>query len=506
MNIVLTVIITVFIFGALIAIHELGHYLVARSFRVGIREYSIGMGPKLWQKQGKYNKFTLRAFPIGGYVDMVGENADDDGTAPEDEGKTPLNTKPIWQRMLIVLAGPFTNIVLGLVIMAIMVLFQSNLYGTTIDYFGSVAISDDNMVYVTEDFGGFEKGDIIYAAGGERVNANGISLEDFINGNKSAGSFLVIRKNSTDFVFAREMTVDFSKVSLVEQDGYICVAEDYYNSEDQLAAQKNDIVYSVGGVLCAESGVQVDNYADTYGVAEDVIYLKRYGNTVSPIVVECDELDKVPLAVSGALAVGDEIVSVGSYRAYVYADMSYGVFNNGVEAVDVTVIRDGKRITVENVVFYKGSEKGVVYGELDFMPVEVEKDFGSVCYNSVFQPLSTLRMTVDNIIQTFTGRYGIEALSGPVGIGGQIGEVLSSDTNRVSMMFTLVVMITLSLGLCNLLPLPVLDGGRLLLYIIEAIRRKPLNPKVEQYIMTGSMLLVFGLMIFVMFKDIIGLL
>ena len=266
MNIVLTIIVTVFIFCVLIALHELGHYLVARFFGVGIREYSIGMGPKLFQRQGKYNKFTLRALPIGGYVDMVGENSDDDGSAPEDAGKTPLNTKPIWQRMLIVLAGPVTNILLGLLIMAILVLFQSNLYGTTIDYFGASAISDDNMVYLTEDFGEFQKGDIIYAADGKIVNANDLGLTGFVDANKGAKEFLVIRKNSTDFVFARYVSVNFEKLKLAVDNGYVCVAEDVYNSEGVLAAQKNDIIYSINGVLCAKD-TDVDGYAKKYGTA-----------------------------------------------------------------------------------------------------------------------------------------------------------------------------------------------------------------------------------------------
>ncbi len=505
MNIVLTVVVTVLIFGVLIALHELGHYLAARAFHVGIREYSIGMGPKLWQKQGKYNKITLRALPIGGYVDMVGESSDDDGSAPEDAGKTPLNKKPIWQRMIIVLAGPLTNIILGLVIMSVTVLFQSNLYGTTVDFFGSSAISDDNMVYLSEAYGGFEKGDIIYAADGVPVNANGMGLEDFIAENKDAGEFLVVRRNSTDFVaLTRFVSVNFGRLTLEMKDGYVCATEDVYNEDGVLAVQKNDIIYSIDGVLCSRD-TDVANYAEKYGTAENVIILKRYGTEAEPIVVKDVSLEGAPLAVSGALAVGDEIKKVGSYSTHVYSDMSYGIFNDGIEPVDITVVRDGKKQVVEDVVFLKGSEKGVIYGEIDFAPKEVKKTFGSVLYNAVFQPLSTLKMTIDNIAETFTGRYGVEALSGPVGIGGQIGEVLASDTDRVSTMFTLIVMITMSLGLCNLLPLPVLDGGRLLLYVIEGIRRKPLNPKVEQGIMTVSMLLVLALMAFVMFKDIIGL-
>lgn len=507
MNTVLTIIVTVLIFGTLIALHELGHYLVARAFGVGIREYSIGMGPKLFQKQGKYNKFTLRALPIGGYVDMVGENADDDGSDPEDEGKVPLNTKPIWQRMLIVLAGPVTNIVLGLLIMAGIVLFQAHLYGTTIDYFGNIAISDDSMVYLTEKHEGFEKGDIIYAIDGIAVNANEQGLEGFVAENGGGKQVLVLRKNHTDFVLPvnrAQINIPAESIKLTVIDGFVCAAEDVKNDEGAIILQKNDIIYSINGMLCTEDG-NLEDYASAYGSAKSAIVLKRFGNTEKPVIVETDGLSGLPLAASGRLEVGDEIKKVGSYRTYVYADMSYGIFNDGVDPVDITVMRDGKKQTVENVVFYKGSEKGVLYGEIDFAPVETPKTFGTVLRNVIFQPLSMLTTTLDGLVKTFTGRYGIEALSGPVGIGEQIGAVLAADSDRLYMLLTLFVMITLSLGVCNLLPLPVLDGGRLLLYTIEAIRRKPLNPKVEQIIMTGSMILVLLLMVFVMFKDVIGL-
>lgn len=528
MNTVLTIIVTVLIFGSLIALHELGHYLFARMFGVGIREYSIGMGPKLFQVKGKYNKFTLRALPIGGYVDMVGETNDDDGSSPEDEGKVPLNTKPIWQRMLIVLAGPFTNIVLGLLIMSVLVLFQPHLYGTTINYFGNIAISDDSMVYLSEKHEDFQKGDIIFAIDGNAVNANDKGLEGFVAANKGEKQILVLRKNHTDFVlpvarvdlktaFKDVETMDKIKLTII--DGFACVAEDVAVYENVLEndaptlkktgilLQKNDILYSLNGVLCTDEA-KLEEYANGYITADSAIVLKRFGNTEKPIVIKTADVSTLPLAASGRLMAGDEIKKVGSYNTHVYADMSYGIFNDGVKPVDITVVRDGKKQTVENVVFYKGSEKGVIYGEIDFVPLEAPKTFGTVLHNVVFQPLSMLKTTLDGLVKTFTGRYGIEALSGPVGIGGQIGDVLASDSAlsyRVEMLATLFVMITLSLGVCNLLPLPVLDGGRLLLYTIEAIRRKPLNAKVEQIIMTSSMILVLLLMVFVMFKDVIGL-
>lgn len=583
MNLILTVVVTLLIFGVLIAIHEFGHYLVARAFKVGIREYSIGMGPKIWQKKGKYNKFTLRALPIGGYVDMVGESAGDDGSDPEDAGKPPLNTKPVWQRMLIVLAGPAMNILLGLLVMSVIVICRGEFYGTTIERFATGAVSNRNMVYVTEDYGSFEKGDIIYAVDGRLVSAEN-GLDAFLSENADAAEVVVIRRNSNSllnevkdallaelplfydveegafyltrdygefkkddtiisidgnavsasdyslgspeerverfkakytaacdvqvkriykaFIEPTEETVDipsFNGISLKSEDGYIKIAE----STDTLT--RNGIIVSVDGVAVEENETP-KGFMEKFGNGGvTVIRYRWYLPVQNPIVIDASELSDAPLAVSGALCVGDTVKKVGGYSANVYADMTYGVFNNGVEPTDVVVERDGKELTVKNVVFFKGSQQGVLYGASDFVPKKEEKTFGNIVYNAVFEPISSLRMTVDSVVQTFKGKYGIEALSGPVGIGEQVGDALSQDEGGMEYLFNLIVLISLSLGVCNLLPLPVLDGGRFVLYAIEAVRRKPLSAKLEQVLMAISWVLVIGLMIFVMFKDIIGL-
>ena len=104
------------IFGMLILIHEFGHYIVARMCGVCIEEFSIGMGPKLYQRKMKKQDtlFSLRAFPVGGYVSMKGENEDED--APDS-----FSRKRVWQRMLIVVAGATMNLVLGFIIVFVIV-------------------------------------------------------------------------------------------------------------------------------------------------------------------------------------------------------------------------------------------------------------------------------------------------------------------------------------------------------------------------------------------------
>jgi regulator of sigma E protease len=117
-------------------------------------------------------------------------------------------------------------------------------------------------------------------------------------------------------------------------------------------------------------------------------------------------------------------------------------------------------------------------------------------------------MTFDSLVDTFSGRYGIDAVGGPVAVGGEIDKTIKQSDSLLETVLnlaTMAVMISVSLGIFNLLPIPVLDGGRLLFYIIEAIRHKPLNPKYEQAVSAVFTVLLFGLMAFVLIKDIAGL-
>lgn len=188
--------------------------------------------------------------------------------------------------------------------------------------------------------------------------------------------------------------------------------------------------------------------------------------------------------------------------------MNYKISVDGIEPLDILVERDGGEVLLEDVVFPVEELDGVKLGAVDFSVMRAQKSFGEVVYQSFWQSVATLELTVDSLVDTFRGRYGLSALSGPVGIGEQVGEVISSGetvSGTVLNIASMTVLISMSLGVFNLLPIPVLDGGRILFYIIEAIRRKPMDPKYENAVSALFMILLVFLMIFVLFKDIAGL-
>lgn len=338
----MTVILAILIFGFLIFIHELGHYLTARMFKVGINEFAIGMGPKVLTKVSKKTgiAYSLRLLPIGGFVSMVGEDEDS-----EDENA--LNNKPVWQRMIIVSAGAFMNVLFG--VLTVLVIISSTKHLAT----NTVAIFNE-------------------------------------------------------------------------------------------------------GATSYESG----------------------------------------------LMVGDTIVKVGKTRVHIGNDLNEAIMFEGINPVDVTVIRDGKRVIIEDVLFGKISEGGLTFGRMDFKVYPEGRSFKNIIKHTIFYSKSTVNIIWKSLIYLVTGKVGIQQMSGPIGVTSAIGDAAKMG---IQDLLNMVSLLALNLGIMNMLPFPALDGGRFVFMLYELIFRKPISREVEGYIHFAGLCLLMLLMVVVGFNDISNL-
>lgn len=218
--------------------------------------------------------------------------------------------------------------------------------------------------------------------------------------------------------------------------------------------------------------------------------------------VEYRELTGIAISEANGLSDGDEILKIGNVRVHTRYEVSYEIMRQGYEAVDVTVRRDGKTVTVNDVLFPSREVDGMVFGAVDFYGGTDEFTLGNILKHSYFRSVSTVKMVIDSLVDLIGGRYGMEALSGPVGMTQTIGESVAGGFESFLYIF---VIITVNLGVFNLLPIPALDGGRLLFLLVEAVIRRPLNPKIEGYIHAVALLLLLGLAAVVTFNDIIRL-
>ena len=176
----MSIVFAILIFGFLILIHEFGHYIMARTFKVGIKEFAIGMGPKLISKTSKKTNivYSLRAIPIGGFVSMDGEDE-------ENETENSLNKKPIWQRFLIMVAGSVMNLLCGFILVGILVGMMSGKLGNTT----VVELSEQAQALS----GGLKVGDKIVSINGEKVHtAYDLSYTIYRDGEKT-NTVVVIR-------------------------------------------------------------------------------------------------------------------------------------------------------------------------------------------------------------------------------------------------------------------------------------------------------------------------
>ena len=230
--------------------------------------------------------------------------------------------------------------------------------------------------------------------------------------------------------------------------------------------------------------------------------LINIGNTRVAEYHTAEDLGMEPTSMN-KLCVGDEIVEVGGKRVRILDELSYEIMRHGNEPVDIVVIRGGEEITLENVVFPTQTDQGQSFGVMDFKVNRVKKTFGSVMKYSWSKSALIVRMVWESLYDLITGRYSFAAVSGPVGISSAIGS--AAKAGFTSLLY-ITVLISINLGVMNLLPIPALDGGRLLTIIIELITRKKLPAKVEGIINGVGLMLLLGLSMVIMVKDVIQLL
>lgn len=212
------------------------------------------------------------------------------------------------------------------------------------------------------------------------------------------------------------------------------------------------------------------------------------------------------------LQLGDEIVKVGNVNVHTFEELSYEITMQGYEAVDITVIRNGERVELQDVVFYTTEESGVVLGVMDFtlFPLDSIKEvtFFDYLKSAFFRSTNMVKMVFDSLWGMMTGRFSLDAMSGPIGMVDTVGQMaeVSKEYNTAEPIVNLIVLISMNLGIFNLLPIPALDGGRILFHLIDGIAgRKVIKKEIEDNITMVTMILLLAFMLFISVKDVIKL-
>lgn len=199
------------------------------------------------------------------------------------------------------------------------------------------------------------------------------------------------------------------------------------------------------------------------------------------------------------LMVDDKILEVDGRKIYTTYDLSYAFTNVDDGKIDINVLRDGKQKLLEDVEFKTVEENGISYLTVDFSVYGIEKTVGSYITQTFKTAMSYCAVIWRSLLDMLGGKYGISAVSGPVGVTAAIGSVAKQNLSAV---LPIMALISINLGLFNLFPIPALDGGRLLFILIEMIARRPVPQKYEAMVHTVGFVILIALMILIAAKDI----
>ena len=206
--------------------------------------------------------------------------------------------------------------------------------------------------------------------------------------------------------------------------------------------------------------------------------------------------------------VGDRIVEVDGYAIYTDRDLNFALALANPQAVSMKVERDGQRVDLGTFALSAQTlEDGTQMVSLDFYVEPEEPTFLGLVGRCATDTLSMVRMVVETLKGMVTGRFGLNDVAGPIGTAQAIGQAASVGLAQgfgqaVLNILVMIVLITVNLGVVNLLPLPALDGGRLLFLIWEGVTRRPVPAKYEGYVHAAGFVLLLGLMVVVALNDV----
>lgn len=442
-----SIIVALLMLGLLVTVHELGHFWVARLLKIKAFEVSIFVGPKLvdWRKNDV--EYSIRALPFGAYVRFT--DYDDSGNVVVSDDPDLLINSPRWKRLIVALAGPFMNMILGVIIFSVM--FSVSGYATL--KVGNI-IKDSQLaeVYLSEETP-FELGDTIVKVNGDRV----FTAYDYMYETESGIPML----EPITLTLRSHSTGDFYDVQLTPR------------------VEQRPMI---GIVHYPEINTRYNGW-EIYSVSE-------YQNDGDPILEVGDYLTKVD-----GKSVTDEDFDEYLSTLTEGDTMRLTYYRNGVEY---------EEDCVKTLITYT-NERGPILLAYDVTGV---RTFLGAVKTACLMPCTVINVSIRSIGDVFEGEEEVyNMVSGPIGMTTVVSDVVDDVDDSVTDKIMTVVQISgiISIGLMftNLLPIPGLDGVQVILILIEMIMGHPLSKKSEGIINAVGFVLLICLVIFAFASDII---
>jgi len=433
--------------SVLVAVHEFGHYVVGRWCGMKVLRFSIGFGKPLWTRvAGKdRTEYCISAIPLGGYVKFLGERyGSGEPVDPADEGRA-FNHRPVWNRIAVLLAGPFFNFLFALV--AYWVLFINGV-PTMKPAVGEVTDGS----YASQ--AGLKYGDRIVKVG---------------------------ERDATDWETALVAMLDEMlsdgrvQLQLEEPDGFVRTTT-------------------------------IDVGDDASRLTEPGMLFEGLGFEPWQPPAEIATVEPGSAADLGGIEVGDRITSIAGEPVHSFADLQEIVGARPGEAVAITVNRAGEPLTLQVTI----GRRDVNGQEDGFLGVGIGNAVADYWYVRKFGPVESVAQSIEKtwtstaftvrmLARMVTGEVSVKNISGPINIAQFAG---SSAAAGVNAFLNFLALVSISLGVLNLLPVPILDGGQIVYHGIEGIKGSPLSERAQLIGQQIGIVALLLLMSFAFYNDI----
>ena len=454
MELLQTLFFTAVALGVLVTFHEFGHFWVARRCGVKVIRFSVGFGTPLLKWRDRHDtEFVIAALPLGGYVKMLDER---EGDVAEQDLPYAFSRKSVWQRMAIVAAGPIANFLLA--IAAYWIVFGMGVSG-------AVPVVD-----------GVKEGSVA-AGAGVRVGQEVVRVDGELTPTWQALQQQLVRR--------------------IGETGAIYI--EVSDSPGQQGAQVTELTGALNSWLA-----DVEDVDPIAGLG-----IELYTPKMVPLI---DTVVEGGAASQAGFKAGDLLLKADGLLLESWDDWVSYVRPRAGQPVSVEFDRNGERL-VSTVVPKKTTiESGETVGQVGMIarvpvwPEELirKREYGVVgaLGQAVQQTWSTSVLILDSVKKMLVGLISAKHLSGPITIAKVAG---ASAQYGLSAYLGFLALLSVSLGVLNLLPIPVLDGGHLAYYIVEAVKGSPVSEKIQMAGFKVGLFLVVGLMVLALYNDLMRL-
>jgi regulator of sigma E protease len=527
----------VVLLGLLIFVHELGHFLVAKYFGVRVEVFSLGFGKKIFQFKRGDTVYCLSLIPLGGYVKMFG---DEQGVElPEAEKKYSFLHKPVGQRIGVVLAGPLMNFFFAILIFFVVALLGEDLRAPVVG-----DVSGDSVAYQA----GFRSGDTILKAGAKTVRswdevqdrltaAEGseiqVDIRREVGGQTETLRAKTLLKDNPNILSAESHVGEIPGLSTASKQSVVGIVP--LSFADKNGLKTGDRIVMINGhpikyfreienVMISQAGEAISLDIERYDFEETKVEKIKINlpysrfSSLEGLGIESSELylakvvEGTPAAQAG-LQNGDRVVRVNGSTPEKWEDVLATVKSfSGEGKLSFDINRAGTTKTFEiapqmtsQMNSQGGEEKRYTIGIIPHImiaaPVVAKiKASGPIeaLQRGVRKTVDVTVMTVLSFVRLVQNKISPKNIGGVISIGQAASETFKIG---ISHFLQMMAVISINLFILNLLPIPVLDGGHLLFYSIEALRGSPIGLRKMEIAQQMGLVVLVSLMVFALFND-----